>query len=36
MGGRVNNGANKSSQTIDIVSFALLVSVNGVTCMLVT
>ena len=33
MGGRVKNeGAKRSSKTIDIVSYALKVSVNGVKC----
>ena len=33
MGGRVKNeGAKKSSKTIDIISYALKVSVNGVKC----
>ena len=32
MGGQVKNeGAKKSSKTIDIVSYALKVSINGVT-----
>ena len=36
MGGRVkNDGANKSSKTIDIVSYALKVSVNGDICVFV-
>ena len=37
MGGRVKNEAAKkrSSKTIDIVSYALKVSVNGVTCVFV-
>ena len=37
MGGRVKNeGAKKvTSKTIDIVSYALKVSVNGVTCVFV-
>ena len=38
MGGRVKNeGAKKrSTKTIDIVSYALKVSVNGVICVFVT
>ena len=36
MGGRViNEGAKMSSKTIDIVSYASKVSVNGVTCVFV-
>ena len=36
MGGREKNeGAKKSPKTIDIVSYALKVSINGVTCVLV-
>ena len=37
MGGRVNKGRSKkkSSKTIDIVSYALKVSVNGVICVFV-
>ena len=35
MGGRKNEGAKKSSKTIDIVSYALEVSVHGVTCVFV-
>ena len=37
MGGRVQNEGEKkmSSKTIDIVSYALKVSVNGVTCVFV-
>ena len=36
MGGRVKiRRRQKSSKTIDIVSYALKVSVNGVTCMFV-
>ena len=36
MGGWVKNeGAKKSSITIDIVSYSLQVSVNGVTCVFV-
>ena len=35
-GGRVKNeGAKTSSKTIDIVSYALEVSINGVTCVFV-
>ena len=30
-----NEGAQKSSKTIDIASYALKVSVNGVTCVFV-
>ena len=35
MGGRVKMKELKSSKTIDIVSYALKVSVNGVTCVFV-
>ena len=36
VGGRVKNeGAKKVFQTIDIVNYALEVSVNGVTCVFV-
>ena len=36
MGGRVKNkGAKTFSQTIDIVSYTLKVTVNGVTCVFV-
>ena len=35
-GGRVQHeGAKKSSKTIDIVSYVLTVSVNGVTCVFI-
>ena len=34
-GGRVKNERAKSSKTIDIVSYALKVSVNGLTCVFV-
>ena len=36
MGGQVKNeGAKRCSKTIDIVSYALEMSVNGVTCVFV-